>query len=276
MPQMALGALSENWLFKELGDAHWKMICDGLNTKSYNLKNDTHDRLYATFVRIQLDSRPSLKAFRENAECHLDGEIERFGNAMYFSKVTLKSDEAIATGRLMTTFSVRDLTDNTKLAKGEPEVSHNMVAQVTKLPQIGSEYRLLKKKVLEQLVFDDYVFDLDMNTKPIFEMSYNLNPYYDINGVNLLYFAAYPIINDFCEAQYFNTLENLPSRWEQSYYTTYKDVFYYANCNPSDQLTYRLHQCKRLDTDSYLVSSSISRNSDDAIIARVFSVKTKK
>src|SRR5476651_517271 len=30
MPQMAIGALSENWLFKEIGDTHWDMLCAGL------------------------------------------------------------------------------------------------------------------------------------------------------------------------------------------------------------------------------------------------------
>ena len=54
MPQMALEALSENWFFKELGDIHWELICKGLNTKSFDLKNDTDDRLYATFVRIRI------------------------------------------------------------------------------------------------------------------------------------------------------------------------------------------------------------------------------
>ena len=32
MPQMANAALSENWLFKELGDIHWELLSKGLNT----------------------------------------------------------------------------------------------------------------------------------------------------------------------------------------------------------------------------------------------------
>jgi acyl carrier protein len=37
MPQMATGSLSENWLFKELGDMHWNMLCRGLNVDSSRL-----------------------------------------------------------------------------------------------------------------------------------------------------------------------------------------------------------------------------------------------
>ena len=34
LPQMANYALSENWLFKELGNTHWELLCRGLEKKS--------------------------------------------------------------------------------------------------------------------------------------------------------------------------------------------------------------------------------------------------
>ena len=54
MPQMAIEALSENWLFKDLGNNHWEMICKGLDTNSFNLKDEIGNRLYATFIRIRV------------------------------------------------------------------------------------------------------------------------------------------------------------------------------------------------------------------------------
>ena len=85
MPQMAVEALSENWLFKALGDAHWEMLCNGLDTKSFDLKNDTGDRLYATFVRIRLHCSGNLRSFKENQKLGLSGDMNRYGNSVYFS-----------------------------------------------------------------------------------------------------------------------------------------------------------------------------------------------
>ena len=52
MPQMALGGLSESWLFKELGDIHWRLITRGLGTPSHEIADANGERLYATFTRF--------------------------------------------------------------------------------------------------------------------------------------------------------------------------------------------------------------------------------
>lgn len=64
--------------------------------------------------------------------------------------------------------------------------------------------------------------------------------------------------------------------WEDDFSTCYKDVFYYANCNLSDSLSYELLELKVLDTNTVQLSSNLKRNSDGAIIAKIFSVKTRK
>jgi len=273
MPQMAVEALSENWLFKALGDTHWEMICKGLDTKSFDLKNDTGDRLYATFVRIRLHCAGNLRSFKENQKLALAGDMNRYGNSMYFSNMKLHSDTGAIEAELMTTFSIRDKVDNTKLAKAEPSTSINNVESVRLFPALGNEYRLVKKRVLTELSYKDYGFTV--SDEFLFEKEYQLNPFYDINGVNLLYFAAYPIINDFCEATYFNEKFDLEDRWEQTYLTKYKDIFYYANCNHSDTLIYQLVSYEKLSEEAYKITSILRRKSDNAIIARIFNVKSK-
>lgn len=272
MPQMAIEALSENWLFKELGDIHWELICKGLNTKSFDLKNETDDRLYATFVRIQIACQNgNLKSIKENENVKLEGKIQRYGNSMYFSDIHFNAANETIAAKLMTTFSIRN-HDNSKLAKGEPGQGQNDIKQLLKLPKFGNEYRLVKKKVLKQLVHKDANFKI--GDKILFETEYELNPFYDINGVNLLYFAAYPIINDVCEAKFFNS-KNLGFRWEQNYRTAFKDVFYYANCNLNDTLIYQLEAYEQIDESQFQINSLLRRKSDGAIIARIFSIKIK-
>lgn len=60
MPQMANGALSESWLLKYLGDKHWLLLSEGFNKKSSEFKDNSGNRLYATFVRINY-STSSIK-----------------------------------------------------------------------------------------------------------------------------------------------------------------------------------------------------------------------
>ena len=67
MPQLLSGGLSENWLLKELGDIHWKMISENLDAKSDSIVDSNGERLYASFVRLQWISNENLFSFKEHA-----------------------------------------------------------------------------------------------------------------------------------------------------------------------------------------------------------------
>lgn len=100
MPQMANSALSENWLFKEMGDIHWELLCKGLNTESSLIKDESGNRLYATFTRVQTICSP-LSRFKENQPLSVTGIIKRFGNLTYISKVQANSGQETITASLM-------------------------------------------------------------------------------------------------------------------------------------------------------------------------------
>ena len=55
------------------------------------------------------------------------------------------------------------------------------------MPDFGLGYRAQRGSVLRPALF---------------EAEYKIVPYHDINGVGLLYFAAYPTISDICELAY--------------------------------------------------------------------------
>jgi probable biosynthetic protein (TIGR04098 family) len=273
MPQMALEALSENWLFKELGGYHWEKLCEGLNESSFNLADEVGNRLYATFVRIRISCTGNLKAFKENDILNLNGEMSRYGESMYFSTIHLTGDRKAIKANLMTTFSIRNETDNTKLSKSQPAGVVNNIEPFSSFPDFGNEYRLLKKGELKLLESGNFKFGIKKNS--VFETTYELNPFYDLNGVNLLYFAAYPVINDVCEARYFNSLKQFEGRWEQIYYTMHRDVFYFSNCNIDEVILYRLNDIERRADGSYILQSELYRKSDNVLMAKIFSVKTR-
>jgi probable biosynthetic protein (TIGR04098 family) len=271
MPQMAVEALSENWLFKELGGLHWKMLCDGLSTSSFDLKDDLGNRLYATFVRIKLESNLPLCGFKENERVAIDGSIARFGGSMYFSDFEVGGLTGQIKAKLMTTFSAREGKDNTKLTKTQPgSAIPNRTLELPDYPAFGNDYRLMRKGEIGHHRLANAVFSA--GAEAVHETIYELNPYYDLNGVGLLYFAAYPIINDVCEARFFNK-GAAAARWEESHYTVARDVFYLGNCNSRDRIIHRLHEVQSPSDGTVATQSTLLRASDESPIARIFTVK---
>lgn len=274
MPQMCLEALSENWLFKEAGSLHWDLLCEGLGTSSADLKDDIGNRLYATFVRIRIDGSGNLSNFQENKPYEFDSKLSRFGMGMFFSNTNFKSENNSIKIDMMTSFSVRKSTgDNKSLAKSQPTMESCNIPQVAEFPVFGNEYRLIKKGDLKTFFYKDYIFNL--SNEELFSFNYSLNPYYDLNGVGLLYFASYPIINDFCELQYFNSLEN-QEKWEENYCTLFRDVMYYANCDSRDKIKYVLNSVDYLAEGKVKLCSTLFRESDGKMMARLFTIKQKR
>lgn len=192
---------------------------------------------------------------------------------MYFSDIILKSAKAEIKAKLMTSFSIRNDTDNTKLVKSQPCSTNNVIEEFDTNPRFGNEYRLIKKNDLQEVTIGDVTFKIHEDF--IYETKYKINPYYDLNGVGLLYFASYPIISDVCEASYFNT-HDTSVRWEFTYYTLSRDVFYYANCNTNDEILYKLHSFELIGNDTIKTNCSLHRLSDNTLIARIFTIKRKQ
>jgi len=273
MPQMALSGLSESWLMKEIGGFHWHMLCADLGVKSNEIFDEVGNRLYATFVRIKLESCSGLIDYNENDELKISGEIQRFGNSLYFSQIRVSCKDRIINCSLATTFSTReDGADNTKLTKGVPSSSDSdVVIKVSEMPKHILDIVKIKKKTIHSILVSDHHFEI--SDKTISEVKYNINPYTDINGVGLLYFAAYPTINDVCELEYFRKKNISSGNWALGSSTLVRDVFYFGNCNIDDVIVYKLNSYEVIDRNKIAVQSSLYRESSDTIIAKIFTIK---
>lgn len=255
MPQMALSGLSEAWAFKEIGDLHWSVLCRGLQTSSADVKDSEGDRLYATFTRISFTSDIPLTSFHENDCLTLDVEMERFGAGMFFSRASIAGADGVARAQVMTTFSkFGEAGANTSLLKGQPQIPPGCeIALLPEMPQFAQVYRAQRASPLPD---------------PIFETEYSIVPPHDINGVGLLYFAAYPIIIDICAMRYG------PPSMLSRYSTTARDVYYFANTTPDDILIFRVHGWNEAD-GLLIFESSLSRKSDGKLMAYVSTTKKK-
>jgi probable biosynthetic protein (TIGR04098 family) len=269
MPQMANSALSENWLLKEIGDIHWELLSKGLEQKSSEFKGNIGNRLYATFVRINY-SLSSLNLFRENEILHLKAEIKRYGNNTYYSTVNGQCNEKAINANVMTSFSQRELNDNSKISKTNPHENVNYIEELKNAPEFLNEYRLIKKGLIDEIASTKFKFKITDNV--IAASQYSINPYYEINGVGLLYFASYPIIADKCLLDFLHQNEEIKN-FESVYYTVYRDIFYFANCNSSERIVFQLNSLVYLDENNIAITSSLYRQSDNILMAKIFTIK---
>ena len=255
MPQMAIGGLSESWLFKELGDIHWTMLAKALGQPTRLLSDSAGDRIYATFTRIELRSSRALGLYEENERIDINSGMSRYGAGLYFSEATLNGATGSIQARLMSSFSKFGATgSNTSLFKGLPELPPDcIIPALAEVPEFGRDYQGRRAETL---------------APPIFECEYEIMPSHDINGVGLLYFAAYPMIDDICAARHAGRM------YATGFSTRYRDIFYFGNSDADDKLIYRLHR-KAGDGNSVEIESSISRKSDGSLMARIFTQKVR-
>ncbi|MBR1275486.1 Pnap_2097 family protein [Bradyrhizobium sp. AUGA SZCCT0283] len=250
MPQMAMGGLSESWLLKELGDMHWSMITSGLGSESASLKDGSGNRLYATFTRIRYSFGKPLSAIGENSGLDLRGTICRFGAGTFISDIALGHDLAAGEARLMSNFSRRGETNNTSLQKGQPTIPPDCPIPEIALPPFVLEYR--DRRVTKP-------------EAPLFECEYEIIPFYDVNGVGLLYFASYPIISDICSLRYSADIAKRS--------TISRDIYYFANADINDRLIFRVHKSE-LSPSALDIETSLSRKSDGLLMAYVLTRKS--
>jgi probable biosynthetic protein (TIGR04098 family) len=245
------------------------MLSKGLEQKTAAFKDDSSNRLYATFIRITY-SCSQLQSFHENDTIDFNTSIERFGNAIYVSDISVRGEDTFVDAKLMTSFSAREGNDNSKIEKSSISEKINHINEIQSAPDFLNNYRLLRKNLIDKWIVGNYSFSL--STDVLFESKYFINPWYDINGVGLLYFAAYPIISDIALNKFF--IEKLGNTdWIEKYSTVTRDINYFANCNVAETIIIRLDSFEIIEAGVIQISSSLYRQSDNVMLARVFTVK---
>lgn len=274
MPQMSIGGMSEYWLFREFGDIHWTAICDGLECESHAILDELGNRLYATFVRFRWEGTEELSAYRENEAIEIRSELSRFGRGMFFSKIALAGEAKSIRANLMTAFASRT-GGNESLMKGEPNIpAGSPVTALDRLPDFSEEYRQVRKGLQRSVQLKGSELKLEGE---LGEVAYSINPYHDVNGVKLLYFAAYPAISDYCEREFVHRHREryrIRTDWALETATIARDVLYFSNCEISEELIYRIHSLEE-NGDRLNIASSLSRRSDGHVLCNLFTVKTR-
>ncbi len=182
---------------------------------------------------------------------------------------------------LMTVFVARQ-TDNKSLTKSVPIGEENCKAEIlSSMPNFANEYFDLKKKVIESEPDNDFTVNLgnevfDLKNENLFSTKYEINPYTDLNGLNLLYFAAYPLINDICERRYFGNLKeqfDIKGDWALESSTIARDILYFGNCDIDDKVVFTLDSCEFAKDHKIKLISSLIREKDNILMGKIFTLK---
>ncbi len=270
MPQMAVNALSESWLYKELGDIHWELLSKGLGQKSSRFQDEDGNRLYATFVRISMQI-DQLANFRENDVIDFDGSVKKYGNSAYISDINGVNGAHKLHANMITIFSIRNANDNSRIEKSKPVTNTNNIEELTTAPDMLNEYYALKRDSATQWPVGEFM--LPVSGESVWEDEYIINPFTDINGVGLLYFAAYPVISDY-KTRFFYSHKFGDMNHELDYTTIARDINYFSNCNVTDTIIFRVNSFEQ-DGRHIKTMTSLYRKSDGALLAKIFTVKAK-
>ncbi|QCN99959.1 hypothetical protein D3093_32520 (plasmid) [Azospirillum argentinense] len=286
MPQILSGAMSERWLAKEAGDIHWRMICNDLGVPSQAILDRSADRLYASFLRMRIVASGHLAEFGEGDALAVHPALSRFGDRRYFSETTFSKPEASVRVSMVSAFVARH-TDNKDLARSAPlgmERARSLQHHV--LPPLGQQYQQVKARALDgmalvsgpALVLGGHPFHWTEDS--LFTLEHEVDPYCDLNGVGLLYFASYHRIADIGERAFFNAEAGAEvgqlergDDWALASVTCARDVFYYGNADAGERLTYVLRSREWLDGQRVATMATLLRNSDGVRIADLFTIK---
>jgi probable biosynthetic protein (TIGR04098 family) len=282
MPQMLFHGLSERWLLKESGDAHWRLICSDLGVPSGQLLSEDNDRLYASFTRIRYEATGNLQQMRENEPLELRGTLSRFGDKRYFSSLLWSSPTVEIRFQMSSVFIKRE-SDNKALSRLRPCGVHLSTCPLhSVMPVFAQEYQLWKAAVTQGQQSPEakrpllLSHTLSPEENATFETNYEINPYHDLNGVNLLYFASYGRIHDLGERDFVRRL-TLPnpaeSDWALAAAPLARDIFFFANADIGDVLTFRVHSAENFGTARIGLHTSLTRQVDGCRIADLFTLK---
>jgi len=257
MPHMVPNKLSEVELLKWLGNYQWESISLLLGRKSHEIANLDKDRLYASFINVELffpSTRP-IDAFEEGSTVVVRNRVASYGrrfveglllfdcediSATVTEPLTTKADLA-SSGRpwayVTNAFIARGGT-NTKLKIFEPEGIDAAYIPVLKSPPVGiTEHQQVQTSGRIENELPDGAKPLVVGGSTA-EVVYKISPETDLNGAALLYFARYVAMMDYGVRRFLaEKLARPVSRaLIECLSTEHRRIFYFVNAESSDSV----------------------------------------
>ncbi|PWT89947.1 MAG: hypothetical protein C5B54_08090 [Acidobacteria bacterium] len=255
MPHMVPGKLSEVELLKVLGACQWDSISSLLGQRSNEIVNAFEERLYASFINIELQFKndQGQDNFDEGAHVFIKNGVSVYAKK-FIEGFSVFSTSAIAEDSVKTISKREDLLQsdhswayltnafvtraagNSRLKVFEPQAMKTRdIPAADALPAGIAEH----EKVQFNGKIDGFAQAEQHITLPVRNtdaIQYKIVPESDLNGASLLYFARYVAMMNYAE-RIFLTERMLPPLTTQLVFalsTESRRIFYFANADPND------------------------------------------
>lgn len=268
MPEMAVGGLSENWLFRELGHIHRSHLFEHLKVPSDDYVDAHNRRVYPTFARIRIEASHPLQVMQEHDLILMSNQMLHLADGSAISQTSMQYD---STSLQATCLTIDAVYNGRNQALTRATGLYGAIIQGDS--DFEQYYRRLRRGSINTHTLLSHRFTLQ--TDAIFEAVYEINPSYDINDVNLLYFTTYPTIHDVSERQYMHAHypQLVTGDWACMSSTLARDVFFFRNCRVDDRVVVRLYDVNHLRPDQMAFRSCLYRESDGKLMAMLFTIK---
>ncbi len=277
LPQTDATGLSENWLFKHCGEAHWDYLCAAMGVSGVNseqMRDDTGKRLYPTFVAIRGRYQTPLCTVQMDQRFQTSVELAHFGRVFFHSTISFDNEETRFELEMLTTFVARNKSGRNALHQSLP--SANLVYRSRPLdapPPLLKLSQALRHGDVAEYDILGYRFAFCEDGLGL-QMSFEPSPYIDYNGAGLLYFAAYPTIADTIERRLIGKhhLADPARDWAAQSSTIARDVFYYRNLDLGKNLVATLKRFDRVG-ENVILHTLLTSEVDGARLAEVITAK---
>jgi probable biosynthetic protein (TIGR04098 family) len=211
MPQMTLGGLSESWLFRHLGDLHWRLVGQALGVKPHEMQSGSGGRIFPAFNRVRVEGSAPLAGFREGDTLRFDGRVLPAGGGIFFAEIGAEAPGGRRLAATLMSTLVAPAGAGGRLAPAVPaaELPADLPARIAGFAAGFAERRTRSDPARPVL-----------DSRP-----YALQPQYDVNALGLLYCAAYPMIADLSEM----AASGRGAAWAAAASTRVRDVYYFGN-----------------------------------------------
>jgi probable biosynthetic protein (TIGR04098 family) len=237
MPHLAIGGLSESWLLMELGRLHWEHIFDQLDLRPAELIDSDGARIYPTLAAIEWRATTPLSSFREDSVVEICRQSFERSDGYSLSELELRSEKGTIG---LQAFSI-DAKKAGKTGKQLRRVAAPTVPASIESHPLARTYQESRQRVALAGVLEVTVPESG------YEYRHEINPYYEVNGVNLLYFAAHPTIGNLAERALAKrcTAGRLDLAFTHSAISC--ETAFFRNCDVKDSVICRIDESSLFD-----------------------------
>ncbi|RTL49551.1 MAG: hypothetical protein EKK40_14425 [Bradyrhizobiaceae bacterium] len=258
MPHLSLTGLSENWLLKECGHRHWFLLAAAAGDSVPDFRDAAGDQVYAVFRAVAIrDAR--FERVAENDELHFISSLSRISRTQFTSVHHLiRGGGKVGEVELISSFVKRT----------NPEVNRSVArVNLEAFPFAGQATQSALADLAGPFWSDSWSSHRGFQREQA-GLSGSLivrpNPSIDFNGARFLYFASFPALADRAEWDILSPPPHLT--------TVGREVFYYGNIEPGDEIVIRIGATAASGTD-LIHWCALHRRCDDARLADIFTTR---